>query len=416
MKKSGPLTIHLDDQRHLILPAEIRRQYGLVNGAAFRLEQTERGCTLLRSADHLANVSVEAPTSCTVACRICMRQVWDEPLGWMTGDIFTRILTDLSAFDPLPVVFFGGFGEPLAHPNILEMVAAARQIGASVELITNGTLLTDTVTRSLVEIGLDRLWVSIDGATQSSYADVRLGDALPQVIENLRRLQDLRVQTGLYRPKLGIAFVAMRRNIGELPEVIRLGKRLGADRFSISNVLAHTEELHGQVLYSDSLNSGRILNRWSSEISLPRIDPPWIMNGTLPDLMAGENQIIFNRHPYTSGVNSCPFLEKGSVSIRWDGSISPCLPLLHSHQSYLGDTLRTSHAFSFGNLRNRRLAEIWGDDSYRNFRRRLQEFDFSPCTVCNTCEMAESNLEDCFGNTHPTCGGCLWAQGFIQCP
>jgi hypothetical protein len=30
--------------------------------------------------------------------------------------------------------------------------------------------------------------------------------------------------------------------------------------------------------------------------------------------------------------------------------------------------------------------------------------------------MTESNQEDCFGNTFPTCGGCLWAQGFIRCP
>jgi hypothetical protein len=30
--------------------------------------------------------------------------------------------------------------------------------------------------------------------------------------------------------------------------------------------------------------------------------------------------------------------------------------------------------------------------------------------------LAEANLEDCLGNTAPACGGCLWAQGVIQCP
>jgi hypothetical protein len=30
--------------------------------------------------------------------------------------------------------------------------------------------------------------------------------------------------------------------------------------------------------------------------------------------------------------------------------------------------------------------------------------------------MADENLEDCFGSPTPACGGCLWAQGFIQCP
>lgn len=416
MKKKNPITIQIDEQGRLILPPEVARKNGLVPGAAARLEQTEFGITIRRSEASLARVYIEATNQCNFTCRICMRQVWDEPLGQMSAEVFERVLEDLPAFDPLPLVFLGGYGEPLAHPNILEMIAAARRIGARVELITNGTLLSESLSHSLVEIGPDRLWVSIDGATPSSYADVRLGDALPQVIENLARLQEMRTRAGLFRPKLGIAFVAMRRNIAELPEVVRLGKRLGADQFSISNVLAHTEELRSQVLYSHSLKSGRMPSRWSPEISLPRIDPPLIMNDTLAELMAGENQVVFNRHPFASSANTCPFLEKGSVSVRWDGAVSPCLPLLHTHKSYLGDTLRTTHAFSFGNIHNRRLAEIWEDDSYRKFRQRLQSFDFSPCTVCNSCEMAESNLEDCFGNVHPTCGGCLWAQGFIQCP
>ena len=53
---------------------------------------------------------------------------------------------------------------------------------------------------------------------------------------------------------------------------------------------------------------------------------------------------------------------------------------------------------------------------YRNFREKVEEFDFSPCLHCGPCEYAESNIEDCFGNNFPTCGGCLWAHGVIQCP
>lgn len=43
-------------------------------------------------------------------------------------------------------------------------------------------------------------------------------------------------------------------------------------------------------------------------------------------------------------------------------------------------------------------------------------FDFFPCSTCNSCELPEENLEDCFVSEHPACGGCLWAQGFITCP
>jgi MoaA/NifB/PqqE/SkfB family radical SAM enzyme len=115
-------------------------------------------------------------------------------------------------------------------------------------------------------------------------------------------------------------------------------------------------------------------------------------------------------------INQCPFILKGSTSIRWDGELSPCLPLLHTHESYLGHRLRKSHAYSIGNITQKRLDELWNDAGYLALRERLQEFDYPPCTYCNSSEMADSNLEDCYGNCAPTCGGCLWAQGLIQCP
>ncbi len=74
-----------------------------------------------------------------------------------------------------PAIFFGGLGEPLAHPNILDMVRQARQHASQLELITNGMLLSEAIVRELIASGLDVLWVSIDGAQSESYADVRLG-------------------------------------------------------------------------------------------------------------------------------------------------------------------------------------------------------------------------------------------------
>jgi len=67
-------------------------------------------------------------------------------------------------------------------------------------------------------------------------------------------------------------------------------------------------------------------------------------------------------------------------------------------------------------VNERKLRELWNEPAYLAFRERVQTFDFSPCTFCGGCNLSEINEEDCFGNTFPTCGGCLWAQGVIQCP
>jgi MoaA/NifB/PqqE/SkfB family radical SAM enzyme len=90
--------------------------------------------------------------------------------------------------------------------------------------------------------------------------------------------------------------------------------------------------------------------------------------------------------------------------------------LLHSHRTYLYGLERRVRSHAFGDLREEDLFEIWNSKAYADFREKVKAFDFSPCHVCGGCSMLESNEEDCYGNTFPACGGCLWAQGVIQCP
>jgi MoaA/NifB/PqqE/SkfB family radical SAM enzyme len=136
-------------------------------------------------------------------------------------------------------------------------------------------------------------------------------------------------------------------------------------------------------------------------------------------------QAIRKKYGTWAGMNSentrdrCPFVESGAGAISWDGNLSPCLPLLHSHTSYLGYLRydeRFSRRWSIGNVIEHNLPDLWNAPEHIAFRERVQAFDFTPCTTCGSCELIEKNEEDCFGNTFPTCGGCLWAQGVIQCP
>jgi MoaA/NifB/PqqE/SkfB family radical SAM enzyme len=118
-----------------------------------------------------------------------------------------------------------------------------------------------------------------------------------------------------------------------------------------------------------------------------------------------------------SGANDvCLFVEGGATSIGWDGSVSPCPPLLHNHITHLRGRERKLNRHVVGNIRERGLIDLWNDPEYVAYRERAHNFAFAPCTFCGGCEMLDSNQEDCLGNKFPVCGGCLWAQGVIQCP
>ena len=249
VQMEGGLTTQLDEAGRLAFPAEIAARFGLAPAAPVEIEEEAGSLRLRRPVTHLAKLYIEPTVRCNLACRTCIRNVWNEPGGDMTGATFAAVIAGLRNFKPPPTVFFGGFGEPLGHPGIIDMVADAKALGCPVELITNGVLLTEQTSRQLIGAGLDRLWVSLDGARLESYADVRLGATLPTVLANLGRFSDSRPPLRPRQPEIGIAFVAMRRNIADLPRVLSLGRELGASRFLVTGVLPYTTEMQSEILY-----------------------------------------------------------------------------------------------------------------------------------------------------------------------
>jgi MoaA/NifB/PqqE/SkfB family radical SAM enzyme len=282
-----------------------------------------------------------------------------------------------------------------------------------VELITNGSTLDGRRVEQLVESGLDTIWVSLNGATLECYNEVRQAPALPGIVQSLRLLKSIKYQMGTQKPALGIAFAAMKKNVSELAEVISLGLRLGAVKFSASNVQPHSDELRDEILYEKIL--GQNVGKFAL-MDLPRMDSGGEWDHDFAKVLSDCGLHFANGRASTRSQDTCPFVEKGSVSVRWDGQVSPCLPLLHSHEAFLGNRKRKIRELSVASVRDRSLREIWNAPSYISLRSRLQKFDYPPCTLCNSCDLIDGNQEDCFQNVPPVCGGCLWAQGLVLCP
>lgn len=411
------LWARVNAQGDLVIPRETIEKFGLTPGARVRLEDDTNHVRLHRPVTHLAKVYVEPTVCCNLDCRTCVRNMWAEKLGSMTEATFARILDNLQAIEPRPSIFFGGLGEPLLHPSLIDWIARAKAIGATVELITNGTLLTEEKARAIVASGLDNLWVSIDGATPASYADVRLGATLPLVIENVMRLRRLRRGGHFAKPEIDVAFVALKRNIHELPDVLKLAQRLGARQFKMSHVLPYTEELRGEILYAQSLRDPAYMQSpRMPRLSLPRMEFNELTSEPLlKALRSGYNVNLAGNN--LGGANDvCHYIEGGTISIGWDGSVAPCLPMLHTHAHYFRAYRHQVKQHILGNINEHDLLGLWRDPEYVQYRERVHSFAFAPCTFCGGCELLESNEEDCVGNEFPSCGGCLWAQGLIQCP
>jgi len=430
INNGNKISLEVDRDGCLKIPSEVASRYGICPGTRVNAEELNSGIYLQRPVTQLAKLYIEPTNKCNLSCRTCIGNTWNETPGFMNEEVFNLAIEGLKRFSPVPRVFFGGIGEPLLHPKIGHMVSRAKEIGAAVEIITNGTLLEPALLKELLSAGLDMLWVSIDGAKPESYADVRLGAQLPRVLENLGYFKKVKsrkrwIFSGDLRTQLGIVFVAMKRNIAELPAVCQIAWRLGASRFMITNVLPYTVELKDEMLYCHEMDKIHVIDPelagWqrsflSPHIYVPRIEMDGGCGDAVRSIVSGEAKFTWADSIFRSNQNRCPFIDSGTGALRWDGNLSPCLPLLHNSVIYFNDRERYLKSYSIGNITKKGLVELWNLPEHIAFRERVQRFEFAPCSICGGCSLLESNEEDCLKSGFPACGGCLWAQGVIQCP
>lgn len=374
------------------------------------------GGFVIESMDELNKIYVEPTNRCNLACVTCIRHAWDEPFGDMEWTTYQALIDGLSDFPGAKTIAFAGLGEPLLHERFPEMIQLAYERGFRTEMTSNAMLLTPSLAAKLIEAGLDQLVVSIDGASSDALGAVRPGASLNEITTNIRLLNRLSRQKTKKRLRIGIEFVAMKRNVHELPVLRKIAHRISASFILVTNVLPYMTALQDEILYKMGMTSydgdgTRYNPRWI----LPHMD--WNLNtqGPLSDIMRRQPKLSFLDINLTQRKNHCPFIMTGSMAVAWHGGVSPCPALLHSYPCFIRNREKFFRRCEFGKLPGQSLTTIWMDAEYAAFRKRVRQFDFPPCIDCGGCDWAEKNEKDCYGNPFPVCGDCLWARGILQC-
>ena len=89
----------------------------------FSLSLTQEIMRSLNQTDQSLNrIIVETTNRCNLDCSMCIRRTWNNKTGSMSLKTFSALLDDIQDFSPIPEIFFGGYGEPLSHPQIVNMI------------------------------------------------------------------------------------------------------------------------------------------------------------------------------------------------------------------------------------------------------------------------------------------------------
>jgi len=356
---------------------------------------TEGGYRLIPLLPDIKRIYIEVTTECNFTCITCIRSSWEDKLIHMDWATFENILSNLKELPYLESVHFGGFGEPMMHPRIFDMLKAVKGLGLKVEMITNGSYLSKENIQELITLELDVLFTSLDSPDEEEYNEIRQGANFQSVSQNIANLQAMKKERKTRNPELGIEFVAMKKNYAKLPKLIRMACDLKASQIIISNLLPYHESMKDEIVY-DIDDTGCMFGKESLKTTI----------------YAQMSNMKLRTE------RSCKFVKDKTLCINYQGNVSPCYALMHTYQCYVYGRKKQMYPCYLGNVNEKKLQEIWKESSYVNFRRIVNENLFPSCTDCKSqdgCSYTDSNEMDCWGNS-PSCAECLWARRIIACP
>jgi MoaA/NifB/PqqE/SkfB family radical SAM enzyme len=174
-------------------------------------------------------IGLEITARCNLQCPMCHRH------GTMPHSFFQEQDMRLDALERVaPVlttarqVLLTGGGEPFLVSELADFIDECHKINPNIEvmLISNGVLLTEKRARMVIEKRVHGIDFSMDGHIQ--YGHVGGGADFDKVKDNIGRLARLKREYGLDEPHIRIAFVAMRDNLCEIPNIIDFAAEVGA--------------------------------------------------------------------------------------------------------------------------------------------------------------------------------------------
>jgi len=226
------------------------------------------------------------------------------------------------------------------HPNMAQLVKEAKKHNLYVATSTNGHFLDQGNAREIVQSGLDKLIVSVDGTNQKTYESYRKGGQLDTVIRGIKAVIEAKIENESKKPMVEVQFLVMGINEHQTGEIKVLCENLGVDRLE--------------------LKSAQIYDYGKGSPLIPE-DPKYARYKKMQN-----GQYVLQ----TNWKNRCKRMWESCV-ITCTGDVLPCC--FDKHAQYV-----------MGNIANEKLTEIWHNSRYNAFRKKILN-DRQTIPMCRNC-------------------------------
>lgn len=300
----------------------------------------------MKHEDILRLVFFETTAGCNLECIHCRRL--DVSREMIKDDLSTdeavNLIDQITEISKLILVFSGG--EPLIRPDIFNLMKTANNKGLKVALATNGILVTEEIAKKIVDCGVERTSISLDGADSDTHNHFRkIENSFEKAIEGLHNLSK-------FGMSIQINITVAKHNAHQLKDMFDLATKLNADAlhlFMLVPVGCGVEISDAEMLspqeYEDVLNNFYEFSSQYSLITKATCSPHFFRIKLQRKAQERKEGIIHDNKPQISLHSETRGCLAGSsvLFVSHKGQVFPC--------GYL--------PVEVGNIRQTRLKEIW---------------------------------------------------------
>lgn len=181
-------------------------------------------------------VQIEVTSRCGTGCVFCPHDALSGK--WIEGDMTVETYRESIAphLDLFELVYLQGWGEPMLHPGLWEMIGIAQAKGCKTGFTTNGSWLQAEQNKKLLDMGVNLISVSFAGTAATVHESLRTHSDFSRLSANFASLANLKKQRGCEHPWLELHFLMTRANLREFPSLVELAASLGADEIVATNL------------------------------------------------------------------------------------------------------------------------------------------------------------------------------------
>ncbi len=297
-----------------------------------------------RIAPFLWDIEVEVTTKCPLRCIMCEHTYWKdkEYSNWnLTFEQFKSIIDQLPK---LKWINLTGEGTPMLNPDFLKMIEYCKQKNIYTVFVHDFFVINEEQMRKIIEIGVERIWASIDAATKETYERIRVGSDFDKVISNIKKFIEFKKKMNSPIPELCFRYTFFKHNYKEMSKFLDLVYSMGGKYVNFVSLLEFEETKDW--IYEPPQDLIKELNRKGKKLG---IEVLWSHASHMPERKVPSHYCV----AWTE-----PFIMKG-------GYVLPdCAVLMSNKRQWL-----EKHAF--GNIFEKPLKEIWNSERYKKFRRTI---------------------------------------------